>query len=437
MKKTEIKKLYGGKHSCGLHTLQVQARWLKFSDSIKPGSENDIAPQKNAVIPHLPWKTFRYRLTPSIPLFNNRYTLPSGRELAITVADMTRHKPYYVERADFAFDNLNLPYKDLYRLNSAVIWLIEDKFELDNNGVTKTDSGRFKSIFGKSQKKSITGKSKRPFEPECYDKTLQYPNCGIYSRLELRCLDAGGTIPEAARRTISMLGELLTDDSYNRLIEYHNDILRGQWRECSKSTEWRTWFCDRQEHIFSLEQFRSIVSELTGNNGNNAVKRYNDSRKDAPQDKLNSITLISKDKLSAYIERLQVCLRAWRADCLCGLADVQRAEEHPVISIFDVMSEEEIDYIGALEAERENQRRISEQAFCEYMEELIIEDPDYPCPIYNDPDFIKLVDHIDGGKYIKPEEPKRPSREHLFDSEYSFDLKEECNFDPDIDAVMC
>lgn len=364
MKKTEIKKLYGGKHSCGLHTLQVQARWLKFSDSIKPGSENDIAPQKNAVIPHLPWKTFRYRLTPSVPLFNNRYTLPSGRELAITVADMTRHKPYYVERADFAFDNLSLPYKELYRLNSAVIWLIEDKFGLDNNGVTKTDSGRFKSVFGKSQKKSITGKSKRPFEPECYDKTLQYPNCGIYSRLELRCLDAGGTIPEAARRTISMLGELLTNDSYNRLIEYHNDILRGQWRECSKSTEWRTWFCDRREHIFSLEQFRSIVSELTGNNGNNAVKRYNDSRKDAPQDKLNSITLISKDKLSAYIERLQVCLRAWLADCLCGLADVQRAEEHPVISIFDVMSEEEIDYIGALEAERENQKRIREQAFC-------------------------------------------------------------------------
>lgn len=155
MKKTEIKKLYGGKHSCGLHTLQVQARWLKFSDSIKPGSENDIAPQKNAVIPHLPCKTFRYRLTPSVPLFNNRYTLPSGRELAITVADMTRHKPYYVERADFAFDNLSLPYKKLYRLNSAVIWLIEDKFGLDNNGVTKTDSGRFKSVFGKSQKSPL------------------------------------------------------------------------------------------------------------------------------------------------------------------------------------------------------------------------------------------------------------------------------------------
>ena len=28
MKKAEIKKLYGGKHSCGLHTLQVQAKYL-------------------------------------------------------------------------------------------------------------------------------------------------------------------------------------------------------------------------------------------------------------------------------------------------------------------------------------------------------------------------------------------------------------------------
>lgn len=436
MKRKEIKNLYAGKYMCGLHTLQVQARWLKFSESIKPGREKDIAPQKNAVIPHLPWKTFRYQLTPSVPLFNNRYTLPSGRELAITVADMTRHKPYYVERADFAFDNLNLPYKELYRLNSAVIWLIEDKFELDNNGVTKTDSGRFKSMFGKSQKKSITGKSKRPFEPECYDKTLQYPNCGIYSRLELRCLDAGGTIPEAARRTISMLGELLTDDRYNRLIEYHNDILRGQWRECSKSTEWRTWFCDRQEHIFSLEQFRSIVSELTGNNGNNAVKRYNDSRKDAPQDKLNSITLISKDKLSAYIERLQVCLRAWLADYLRGLADVQRAEEHPVISIFDVMSEEEIDYIGALEAKRENQKRIREQAFCEYMEELNEEDPAFTCWLYEQEWFEEIVESIDGGKYLGEEQLNRPQRVCSFGFGNPETLEEMCNFDAEIDSLM-
>ena len=46
---------------------------------------------------------------------------------------------------------------------------------------------------------------------ECYAKDKQYLTCGIYARLELRCLDAGGTIEEAARRTISMLGELLTE----------------------------------------------------------------------------------------------------------------------------------------------------------------------------------------------------------------------------------
>ena len=130
-------------------------------------------------------------------------------------------------------------------------------------------------MFAKSQSKSITGKPKRPFEMECYAKDKQYPTCGIYARLELRCLDAGGTIEEAARRTISMLGELLTEDIYKRMIEYYSDILRDQWHRCVKRTEWRTWFCEHQWYIFSLEQFRAIVGELTGNNGEYAVKRYN------------------------------------------------------------------------------------------------------------------------------------------------------------------
>ena len=36
MKKAEIKKLYGEKHSCGLHTLQVQAQYLPRRNVRKP-----------------------------------------------------------------------------------------------------------------------------------------------------------------------------------------------------------------------------------------------------------------------------------------------------------------------------------------------------------------------------------------------------------------
>ena len=280
MKKAEIKKLYGEKHSCGLHTLQVQAKYLPLdyeNYSIFWGQKQGAVRQTNAVYPQFTEKFYRYQLNPSIRATGTRYTLLSGRDLATTIANMTKDKPYYVERADFAFDSFAHSYDELRRLNKAVRWLMIDRFSLDNNGITRDDDGSIKSMFAKSQSQSITGKPKRPFEMECYAKDKQYPNCGINSRLELRCLDAGGTIEEAARRTISMLGELLTENSYKRLIEYHSDILRSQWRKCVKRTEWRTWFCEHQWYIFSLEQFRAIVGELTGNNGEYAVKRYNDS----------------------------------------------------------------------------------------------------------------------------------------------------------------
>lgn len=280
MKKTEIKKLYGEKHSCGLHTLQVQAEYLPLDyekHSIFWGQKQGAAQQTNEVRPQFTERFYRYQLNPSIRATGTRYTLLSGHGLATTITDMTARKPYYVERADFAFDSFTHSYDELRRLNKAVRWLMIDRFSLDNNGITMDEDGSIKSMFAKSQSKSITGKPKRPFEMECYAKDKQYPNCGIYARLELRCLDAGGTIEEAVRRTISMLGELLTEDRYKRMIEYYSDILRDQWNRCVKRTEWRTWFCEHQWYIFSLEQFRAIVGELTGNNGEYAVKRYNDS----------------------------------------------------------------------------------------------------------------------------------------------------------------
>lgn len=278
MKKAEIKKLYGEKHSCGLHTLQVQAQYLPLdyeNYSIFWGQKQGVACQTKEVRPQFAEKFYRYQLNPSIRATGTRYTLLSGHDLTITVADMTQGNPYYVERADFAFDSFTHSYDELRRLNKAVRWLMIDKFNLDNNGITFDEDGSVKSMFAKSQSKSITGKPKRPFEMECYAKDKQYLTCGIYARLELRCLDAGGTIEEAARRTISMLGELLTEDRYKRMIEYYSDILRDQWHRCVKRTEWRTWFCEHQWYIFSLEQFRAIVGELTGNNGEYAVKRYN------------------------------------------------------------------------------------------------------------------------------------------------------------------
>ena len=67
MKKAEIKKLYGEKHSCGLHTLQVQAQYLPLdyeNYSIFWGQKQGVACQTKEVRPQFTEKFYRYSLTP-------------------------------------------------------------------------------------------------------------------------------------------------------------------------------------------------------------------------------------------------------------------------------------------------------------------------------------------------------------------------------------
>ena len=74
------------------------------------------------------------------------------------------------------------------------------------------------------------------------------------------------------------------------------------------------------------------------------------------------------------------------------------------------MSNEEIDYLAVLAAEREERQRESQQAFLEYMDELNMEEPDATCWLYEQSWFTEIVEFIDGGKYGSRLRPaKRPS----------------------------
>lgn len=65
------------------------------------------------------------------------------------------------------------------------------------------------------------------------------------------------------------------------------------------------------------------------------------------------------------------------------------------------MSNEEIDYLAVLAAEREERQRESQQAFLEYMDELNMEEPDATCWLYEQSWFTEIVEFIDGGKYVR------------------------------------
>ena len=100
------------------------------------------------------------------------------------------------------------------------------------------------------------------------------------------------------------------------------------------------------------------------------------------------------------------------------------------------MSNEEIDYLAVLAAEREERQRESQQAFLEYMDELNMEEPDATCWLYEQSWFTEIVEFIDGGKYVREEHPKRPLCIHSFSLDDSETLAEMCNFDAEIDSLM-
>ena len=100
------------------------------------------------------------------------------------------------------------------------------------------------------------------------------------------------------------------------------------------------------------------------------------------------------------------------------------------------MSNEEIDYRAVQAAEREERQRESQQAFLEYMDELNMEEPDATCWLYEQSWFTEIVEFIDGGKYVREEQPKRPLCIHSFSLDDSETLAEMCNFDAEIDSLM-
>ena len=296
----EIATLFDGEHECGVHTLQVSHIYL-----------NTI---RKIVTYHGKWDgVCHYKLSPSVRAHGNSYMLVSPDKMPAVFRDLTENQEVRVERVDFAFDNYTRDYMALYALNSVLLQLFALKYGLSNNGLTSQiplDGDRIKDLFVKFNEYSTTDQCQ--FEASYYHKTLQYPDCGINGRLELRCLDAGGTVQAGIQRIISLLTHTCKADNYNALVEHLTNVLLERWRHDVLSRgmppqHWKTWLQYNRECIISSEQLHALIRELRGNiDVVQAIADYNISRPD--EERLTRDNLVSFSKLKKYVRRLKRCL---------------------------------------------------------------------------------------------------------------------------------
>lgn len=310
-------------HAYGIHTMQVKSmEYLPKKSKINQLLGMDKSGEKH------------YKLNACQFIHKNSYTLVDAAQMPSALHKMTEGAELYVERVDFAFDNYVYPYNTFFLLNAVLAQLFAQVYRLTNNGLTvqvPLDGKKIKDFFVKYNK---YGTDIVLFEISYYQKILQYPTSGINGRLELRCLDAGGTVLEGIQRIIQLLDGACTRENYDALIQDQTDKLRAEWariKEHKLSVPHCTplWLDYNRLRIISPEQLYALLHELRpGIDAHALVKRYNAARDE--NERLTRCNLVSFDKLTKYVTLLRKHLYLYARKYKYSLSQLPKCNKKPL-----------------------------------------------------------------------------------------------------------
>ena len=319
----QVERMLQEPHAYGIHTMQVKS--IEFLPS-EPKAIQWLWGRKDG--------EKHYKLNTCQFIHQNSYTLVDAAQMPSALHKMTEGAELYVERVDFAFDNYVYPYDTFFPLNTVLAQLFAQVYSLTNNGLTvqvPLDGKLIKDFFVKYNK---YGTDTVLFEISYYQKILQYPASGINGRLELRCLDAGGTVLEGIQRIIRLLDGACTRENYDALIQDQTDKLRAEWarmraRRLSVPHCTPLWLDNNRLRIISTEQLYALLYELRpGIDAHALVRRYNAVRDE--NERLTRCNLVSFDKLTKYVTLLRKHLYLYARKYKYSLSQLPKCNKKPL-----------------------------------------------------------------------------------------------------------
>lgn len=319
----QVERMLQEPHAYGIHTMQVKS--IEFLPS-EPKAIQWLWGRKDG--------EKHYKLNTCQFIHQNSYTLVDAAQMPSALHKMTEGAELYVERVDFAFDNYVYPYDTFFPLNTVLAQLFAQVYSLTNNGLTvqvPLDRKLIKDFFVKYNK---YGTDTVLFEISYYQKILQYPASGINGRLELRCLDAGGTVLEGIQRIIRLLDGACTRENYDALIQDQTDKLRAEWarmraRRLSVPHCTPLWLDNNRLRIISTEQLYALLYELRpGIDAHALVRRYNAARDE--NERLTRCNLVSFDKLTKYVTLLRKHLYLYARKYKYSLSQLPKCNKKPL-----------------------------------------------------------------------------------------------------------
>lgn len=260
-------------YSCGIDTMEIiSPTVLDFSP---PFFTHDSA---RRIVGNPLNASYAYRFNPSYTLYNNNYSLGNCINSLNYAIDEINLKEPIINRIDFCFDDCDNDYRDLYKLNHLLFYLIAKKLNISND---YSSCG----IVSPIQKTLRIQNSK--LQGEFYNKAVEEQKGSIKCRLELRitrikcATNDIKSIKQALRHWLDILVsvtslrnkdlDILLADLNDEIIKrYEEDVLRGDYGKKDYSSMIQRY----HRYIFTRRQLGQLLKRIGYKSYNSVASKY-------------------------------------------------------------------------------------------------------------------------------------------------------------------
>ena len=223
-------------------------------------------------------ESYAYRFNPSYTIFNNTHSFSDCIFALDHAIEKTQLEKPVINRLDFCFDDYEHEYRDLYKLNHLLFYLIAKKLNISND---YSSCG----IVSPVQKTLRIQNSK--LQAEFYNKAVEEKGGNIKCRLELRIshikrsANNPETISKALMQWLGILAsvstlknrdlDILLGDLNDEIMKHYNeDIANGDYGK----KDYKSMIQRYHRYIFTRRQLGQLLKRMGFKSYDSVASKY-------------------------------------------------------------------------------------------------------------------------------------------------------------------
>lgn len=284
------------KYKCGIDTMEIiSPTHIDFSP---PFFTHDTT---RRIVGNSLTESYAYRFNPSYTPFTYNYSLTNCSSALDYAMKNTELNEPIINRIDFCFDDSSNNYRDLYKLNHLLFYLIAKKLNISND---------YSSCGIQSPVQKTLRIQNSKLQAEFYNKAVEDPEGDIKCRLELRISRVKCATNDMASITLALkkwmdilasvtalknkdLDMLLGDLNDEIMKRYNEDVQRGDYRK----KDYDSMIQRYNKYIFTRRQLSQLLKRMEYKSYDSVASKY--------KEKHPGLEFFKTGELRAYVNHIK------------------------------------------------------------------------------------------------------------------------------------